>query len=791
MSRRERRRSRFIKRDLKSRPRSKQAFPKKHRKISTEKASEKTPALRPLLEKFARLVADGYKHVQAAIACDRSAGSASYLYSQPGVKERIAEFLVIKKVNESEVAARASLKAQSSNHLNEDEIIQHFADIGRNKDELSRDRIRALSEAAKCLKSRSASALRLRGWSSDEITALLERGEVPPRYGLGSNPDREQAVFIKEATASTFLWMTQHCKTRNDHWREEGRRQPYEPLPHYDYLKDLFHAIELENVVWIEKSRDLMISWACVGYFTLNAMIVSSRGVILQTQKMDKVIQLIDYAKCLYENQDPRLQAAFPLSKPMNQQAADRLEFANGSYIQGIPAGANQIRSYHPWGYLNDESSFQADAGSCYNEAISAVSGPIVFNSSAGPGWYADVRRDIFTSDEDHLPMREETEIPSYPQNSRAAQMLAETRKLPPQIPVEVRRGVSFRRTKTGISVLRFHYSCHPERDPERNPRWFSEERRKYTSQADWDREQEIMDEAGGGELVFAETLRDSLDKIVILDPNWRPNPEWKIVGGFDHGKTNPTALLQAYIDSDGNIIFAGEYYQPGREIWEHAPEIKNMRDFFRMDTIYADPSIFHSTQQQQQRPGHAAERARSIADLYQDLGIKHLCPFSGDCSDVSFAARLQLHWANLEEWPPTVRIVCRNFSERPQYGLHESDCPNLLWELMRARRVKLGDQQLLNRNASEKIVDKDNHARDAMKYVVMSYPEPSRKGLQTRVNERTLDIFRRDPTSAFLQYPKIVQQERDAEDSEPTYYAGNARRLIWQTERRLRRGQF
>ena len=63
-----------------------------------------------------------------------------------------------------------------------------------------------------------------------------------------------------------------------------------------------------------------MISWACVGYFTMNAMVVPSRGVIFQTQKEDKVIQLIEYAKCLYRNQDPRLQAAFPLSKPLDQQ---------------------------------------------------------------------------------------------------------------------------------------------------------------------------------------------------------------------------------------------------------------------------------------------------------------------------------------------------------------------------------------------------------------------------------------------------------------------------------------
>ena len=64
--------------------------------------------------------------------------------------------------------------------------------------------------------------------------------------------------------------------------------------------------------------------------------------------------------------------------------------------------------------------------------------------------------------------------------------------------------------------------------------------------------------------------------------------------------------------------------------------------------------------------------------------------------------------------------------SEQPQYGLHPWDCPNLLWELLRTRREKLSAHQLRNQNVSERIVDKDNHARDAMKYVIMSLPEPS-----------------------------------------------------------------
>jgi len=98
---------------------------------------------------------------------------------------------------------------------------------------------------------------------------------------------------------------------------------------------------------------------------------------------------------------DDQLMRAFPLTKPTKDQSALSLHFAHGGYVLGIPGGADQIRSYHHWGYLNDESSFQPEAGECYNEALSAVKGKIIFNSSAGPGWYCDARHDIIRNGED------------------------------------------------------------------------------------------------------------------------------------------------------------------------------------------------------------------------------------------------------------------------------------------------------------------------------------------------------------------------------------------------------
>ena len=83
--------------------------------------------------------------------------------------------------------------------------------------------------------------------------------------------------------------------------------------------------------------------------------------MLFQTQKEDKAKELIDYAKTLYDQQDERLKQRFPLLKPLKDQAA----------IIGIPEGANQIRSYHPWGLLMDEAAFMPEAGEAYDAAIS------------------------------------------------------------------------------------------------------------------------------------------------------------------------------------------------------------------------------------------------------------------------------------------------------------------------------------------------------------------------------------------------------------------------------------
>ena len=66
----------------------------------------------------------------------------------------------------------------------------------------------------------------------------------------------------------------------------------------------------------------------------------------------------------------------------------------------------------------------------------------------------------------------------------------------------ELVRGLTEKRTPQGICVVTAHYTVDPERATQR---WKETERRKYTSEGAWQREQEIVFSAGGGERLFAD----------------------------------------------------------------------------------------------------------------------------------------------------------------------------------------------------------------------------------------------------------------------------------------------
>lgn len=545
----------------------------------------------------------------------------------------------------------------------------------------------------------------------------------------------EAGIEVREMAADPLVWLQHHTQTKDSHWREAGAPSCYRAFPDKPHFRPIVEAFQSEPVLFVEKSRDMMLSWLCVGLFTHAAMTIPGIEVLFQSQKEDKAFELVGYAKTLYLKQDESIKKAYPLKKW--KQPAGVLEFAHGSRIIGIPGGGDQIRSYHPWGLFQDEAAFMPEAGESYDHAV-PVCQKIVVVSSAGPGWFSE-------------------------------QCHSATDVFSPVVP----SGVRVRRLADGRPVYRVHYSA----DPERGAVWVERERKKYSSQGAWDREQEIIHEAGGGERIFAEVLARDEEKILI-DPyssGFRVSPHWRMVGGFDHGKANPTGALVGCIDHDGVIYILGEYYQPGFSPAQHRANLLALNGFSQAE-IYADPSIFHQTQAQEDG------KYRAIAELYADLGITNLIPAPAT-HELLGMERILAHWHDLGNREPTLKIVCpreKRDITKPIYGVHNDGCPNLVWELRRARREELSATQLLVRNPTEKIVDKDNHLRDPLKYLCLALPAPTPKPWEIKVQEAMAGIPLEDVTSRMIRGGALVFEEEERSPIVGIGFRGrlNARRL-------------
>ncbi len=84
----------------------------------------------------------------------------------------------------------------------------------------------------------------------------------------------------------------------------------------------------------------------------------------------------------------------------------------------------------------------------------------------------------------------------------------------------------------------------------------------------------------------------------------------------------------------------------------------------------------------------------------------------------------------------------------------------------MRTRREKLSASQLMRRNPSEAIVDRDNHLRDCAKYIVLSLPRPSEVPIEITREMIVEDAFKNGtyPTLG-VQLARFQEQDRHSNE--------------------------
>jgi hypothetical protein len=313
--------------------------------------------------------------------------------------------------------------------------------------------------------------------------------------------------------------------------------------------------------------------------------------------------------------------------------------------------------------------------------------------------------------------------------------------------------GFDARITTTGIAVRRFHYSADARKRPgtPEGDAWVREEARAYPMGQDdprWHKEMEIKYGALGGSFLFPRWEQWKAMRTIIIPP-FDP-VGYRIYGSYDHGYNSPACFLVHGMNSDGIITTLWEFYAdhvPAHQIAEiikgNPVRTQDGRLFpgnpyaHRESFIVADPSIWAEDNPQHNGPN------KSTAAIFRDCGVSFSEGERG--GDITVAEWLHGHfWKDPKA--PLYRIT--------------SNCEKLIWELGSLRHKEYSAQVAVSRNVQEELVDKDNHAWDALKYFLRRFP-PKPK----------LKLAEKQPNT-FQWWRKSVQRSADA-GRRPTFKVG------------------
>lgn len=108
------------------------------------------------------------------------------------------------------------------------------------------------------------------------LTSSLK--SLPPR----AKKLLREAAVNERCKRDPLYWLQNWTETFDEKWREKGLLPPYRPFPRMPYFPFLFQLFQTERRLLVAKSRDMMISWAAVGFAAWKCQFFERQHVIVE-----------------------------------------------------------------------------------------------------------------------------------------------------------------------------------------------------------------------------------------------------------------------------------------------------------------------------------------------------------------------------------------------------------------------------------------------------------------------------------------------------------------------------
>lgn len=150
----------------------------------------------------------------------------------------------------------------------------------------------------------------------------------------------------------------------------------------WDYSIEYLETLAERRILFIEKSRQVMVTWITLAYVLWRAKFFDHQLIMVQSKREDDAEMLV----CVKESEPDAARLTFMETHlPENLKSVRfgarggatncNVFFSSGSHVWGIPEGGHLVRSHVPSLLFSDEAAFQPAFGEAYRAALPGIHG--------------------------------------------------------------------------------------------------------------------------------------------------------------------------------------------------------------------------------------------------------------------------------------------------------------------------------------------------------------------------------------------------------------------------------
>ncbi len=375
-----------------------------------------------------------------------------------------------------------------------------------------------------------------------------------------------------QAQIDPWIWLKYFVFTQDEHDKAVFRK----PFPAKAMYRLLCRASMEFDVVFIEKSRQIMMSWLSIAIALREVLFEFNRREFLQSKKQEDADALLNRARHIYdairEEVEPHLGKWLPDVKKtgLKSGTSDKMEFPSmGSVLQSIPQGPDIVRSYTSSRIVGDEMNHQAQFLEGYAAAAPSIQGGGKYWALGTPkgrtGAYSILRglddrtlKPLGPHVIDSRQVAEKLVTPPKHLNEEQARYWMEYylvnlsdeeyAAIPFVQLAAITPGIEYHQTISGTDCLRVHYTADPDKDPATKigAAWVTEAKKKMKSMTKWEREMEISYDTYEGRPVIVNWDRNTFVRPLEYDS------EYPLCTTHDFGTINCLTFFFQFVRSPG-----------------------------------------------------------------------------------------------------------------------------------------------------------------------------------------------------------------------------------------------